>query len=215
MIILLTSRWVVTTNFDNLLEETYEIKGKITGTRRRKLKTQSLPNIELVDCFRRSKKQNVVYLHGHADEEHVVLTRQDYDDYYPSESGKPEGERVLENYLEYIYSNYTIVFVGFSFRDKYVRNHFKRIFRQLVKRDSRCQDKIGYRDVAPQIKHYALLPKAKCDGEQEAVQSEIEEIGINVIHYNEPREWMDCFKKLWDIKPSARKKSGTRENRYI
>ena len=52
----------------------------------------------------------------------IIFKKDDYDKYYPSVSNLKEGyTRDLEEYIKYIFKNYTIVFFDFSFNDNYFK----------------------------------------------------------------------------------------------
>lgn len=196
--IILTTKGIITTNFDNVFEVAYKRYAESKGGISPEVKTESLPNLNTIGDF---SEHTVAYLHGRADENHIVFKTDDYKHYYPSVSGKSDGDRILENYLEWIYSKYTIVFIGVSFNDPYLRECLKGIFHRLEARDKLCSgEKIGYREILPKIKHYAILPNVQNTGPQREIeldiQRQIEETKISVVRFNEKREWQDCLERL-------------------
>jgi len=117
--ILHTAKLVVTINFDNVFDEAYKRYAPGKEDVRDELFWVSIPEINVPADL---KEHCVVHLHGRADERYIVLRSDDYKNYYPSVSGKSDGDRAIENCLEEIYQRRTIVFVGVSFEDEYLRN---------------------------------------------------------------------------------------------
>jgi len=109
----------VTTNFDEALRNAYteytEIKKSKTEIKLR----EYYFNWVKMDNFENS----IVYLHGHKDINFAIVKKEDYDYFYPSVSQKI-GIPILENFLERIYKEKTIIFIGFSFSDYYIREFF-------------------------------------------------------------------------------------------
>ncbi|OQB45423.1 MAG: hypothetical protein BWY02_02516 [bacterium ADurb.Bin157] len=211
--ILSTTKGVVTTNFDNIFETSYERLVEANSSLPSSIITNSLPDFEDKDDF---NKHKIVYLHGRANENHIIFKKNDYMDYYPSMSaGKSRNpDLCLETYLDYIYRKHTIVFVGFSFDDEYVRGCFKGIHRRLTGRDERCfERKTGYIEIIPRIKHYAFIEEVKPQSNEfkrhKEIEAELEEMRIKVIHFQCKREWMDCFQKIRKIrKPNKLENKG-------
>jgi hypothetical protein len=200
--ILLTAKGVVTTNFDNIFEASYTRLAEADRDLPPNISTDSLPDFNYEDDFRRHK---IVYLHGRANENYIVFKKDDYSVYYPTVCNSPNGDDCVEKYLDFVYCKHTIVFVGFSFDDVYVRTHLKHIYEKLVARDQRCSDKIGYREIVPKIEHYAFLWGADSNNknyrQRKAIEAELEGMKIRVVYYRERREWMDCFEKIRRARP--------------
>lgn len=210
--ILLTTKGIVTTNFDNIFEASYEILVETDSRLPVNIEKNSLPDFDDKDDFKRHK---IVYLHGRADENHIIFKKNDYMDYYPSmgaeKSRNPDW--CLERYLEYIYRKHTIVFVGFSFDDEYVRGCFKSIYQRLTGRDERCfEKKTGYVEIVPRIEHYAFSlepdPQSGEHEERKKIEKELEEMRIKVIHLQQLRDWMDCFKRIREIRNPNKEEIG-------
>ncbi|MFA5251903.1 MAG: SIR2 family protein [Phycisphaerae bacterium] len=202
--ILLTTKGVVTTNFDNIFETSYETLVETNSHLPAHIEQNSLPDFDDKDDF---EKHKIVHLHGRADENHIIFKRNDYLDYYPSVcAGKSlNPDYCLERYLEYIYRKHTVIFIGFSFDDEYVRGCFKSINKRLTGRDKRCcEEKVGYVEIVPQLEHYAFLeelnPQSNEYQRRKEIEAELEEMKIKVIHFQSKRDWMDCFKKIRRIR---------------
>jgi hypothetical protein len=151
---------IITTNldptFEAALKDECESFEKYTGIKK-EFGFQTLSNMELGNLGR---KNYITYLHGRYNEKEKVFKITDYSKYYTAlEGGK---ESIIEEALKNIYIGFkAIVFVGFSFEDKYVRGSFDRIF-QKMKEDK--QLRVG------QIKHYAIVEYAVRGDEQRRQQ---------------------------------------------
>lgn len=140
---------IVTTNLDMAFEEALndEIKNIERYTsERRKLGIQTIPKL---DMKKLGEKYHITYLHGRHNQREKVFKTSDYTKYYSALEGREES--VIEEALRAIYISPTaLVFVGFSFDDRYILRTFERLFAEIsTSKDS--QSKIG------QIKHYAII----------------------------------------------------------
>ncbi len=197
---------IVTTNFDDVFERTYERYAELNPGRPAHPETHSLPD------FTHDRPQNshkIDYLHGRADEHHIVFKKSDYNTYYPSVS-KTHGDPCLEEYLTHIYSTYTMVFVGFSFDDVYVRGCLRKAYQTLVERDARCSEKVGYRPAAARIAHYAFLRQPtereeKKRAQREALWEDLAKMQIKVVPYKDHTDWQDCFKRMRNARKTVTK----------
>ncbi len=147
---------IITTNldptFEAALKDECESFEKYTG-RKKEFGFQTLCNMERGNLER---KHYITYLHGRYNEKEKVFKITDYSKYYTALEGGEES--IIEKALREIYIGpKTIVFVGFSFEDKYVRGSFDRIF-QKMKVDK--QLRVG------EIKHYAIIEYAVRGDEQ-------------------------------------------------
>jgi len=203
-----TTNWIVTTNFDNIIEASI-FKRDAIKQRTSNPRIINLPNLEKVDGFDR---ETLTYLHGSAHNNYIILRRQQYDNYYPSVSGK-NGPTCIEEYLEFIYRNYPIVFVGFSFRDRYVRACFANIHARMAWQDEDASRQVGYQRVLPNIpQHYALIRRlrpedyskrenydADCETYKK-IQQDLKAININFIWYHNHIEWTQSFEKIRELR---------------
>lgn len=97
----------------------------------------------------RPDKNTITYLHGNSEIGVCVLRKEDYDYFYPSVSGSKSGIYVLENSLEYIFSNKNIVFWGCSLEE----HLFKSFQRFVVNRRRDAQSSSGTK---PEANHYTI-----------------------------------------------------------
>ena len=216
-----TTKWVVTTNFDNIIEASFRRIAEIRSETC-KINIRSLPRL---DVDRRSAKEKLTYLHGSAHTNYIILRRDQYDNYYPSVSGK-NGPRCLENYLEYVYKNRTIVFVGFSFLDRYIRECFKNIYARISWQDEDAARRFSYQKIMPKIpRHYALIRKPREDDYEkrenykkrlniyEEIKRDLELINIRVVWYDNHIDWIECFKKIRDSRKRKKQIAGKTRKR--
>lgn len=97
----------ITTNYDHPLEKTFQERyGKP-------------PAKYFFSCYGIDNlKECIVYLHGHKDLNFCIIKEEDYDYFYPSVSGK-NGIPILEDFLSEVFAKKNVIFIGFSFDDKY------------------------------------------------------------------------------------------------
>jgi|GEM_PF-2173527 len=229
--IAMTTNWIITTNFDDTFESTFKKILELTNTKKR-IKIESLPEFSMVNLFKESI-MSIIYLHGNTDEEHIIFKKDDYELYYPSVSHREDGVGVLEDYLKYIFKNYTIVFIGFSFNDFYVKEFLKKIFMELKRLDDIASTKVSYTPQIGKIKHYAFLKKLKFGNERylienyenfhpeseeskkvrELINSKkldkyLESMNIKVIRCNEYIDWINCFEEIRELKREVTLENG-------
>jgi len=106
----------VTTNFDDAIRNAYTEYTKIKNSKTKIKLREYYFHLVKMDNFENS----IVYLHGHKNINFAIIKKEDYDYFYPSVSQR-DGIPILEKFLERIYKEKTIIFMGFSFSDYYVR----------------------------------------------------------------------------------------------
>jgi len=145
---------IVTTNFDDTFETAYRKMSRFS-------EKNKIPDVQSLPDFREDillKKYSVTYLHGRVHDNYVIFKTDDYDLFYPSVSGRSDGSHVIEDFLRYLYKNHVMVFIGFSFGDRYFRECLKNINDAIRKEDvihGRLMS--GFRARVDRIRHYALL----------------------------------------------------------
>jgi len=213
--IALTSNWIITTNFDTTFEAAFKRKFEIEKTRKETYIT-SLPDFEYSNLF---DSESIVYLHGKIDENLIIFKQDDYDKYYPSVSNLKEGcTKDLEEYIKYIFKNYTIVFFGFSFDDKYFKKLLQNIYFDIKNSDELAAEKIGYTTKLDTIQHYAFLKevrylvkeeneymleniKKKKIGKKRIKKiSDLDKIGISTILYKNPITFLNFLETVRELK---------------
>lgn len=223
--IVTTTNWIVTTNFDTTFESAFKKKFQVERVSKLPY-VETLPEFSMKNLFSR---ESIVYLHGRANDRFIIFKMDDYEKYYPSVSQK-NGANDVEEYLKYIFKNYTIVFVGFSFNDFYIRTSFKNIYMELKRSDEIDSAKPSYSPQLDKIQHYAFLKRVNFDNDKYLIENyenfslgseeykkareligsmeldkeldkELESINIKVVRYDEPIDWIKCFKRIQELKP--------------
>lgn len=174
----------------------------------------------------RSKYQ-LVYLHGSADD-YIILKTSDYDKFYPSIAGTT-GSTVLQDYLKQLYLNCTLVFIGFSFNDRYMREALKQIHTCLTNEDALHAPLFKqYIPRLDSVQHYAFLKEFDLEKAKERLQHKelpgtdryreelaqielqsrkeaeldtlLKALRIQVIRYTEHIDWIRCFQQIRDLR---------------
>lgn len=194
-----TTNWIVTTNLDKTFESAFSSKFEIKEEQKNTI-IYSLPDFEPKNLF---SEESIVYLHGRVVVEHIVFKRDDYEKYYPSVSSVTNCSEALEDYLKYIYEKHTIVFIGVSFKDRYMRESLKNIHMKIKKTDDIASGKIGRIPKLDNICHYAFLQKVLPNNNQisKELDKELENIKIQVIRYSEHIDCTKFLEMIRDLKP--------------
>jgi hypothetical protein len=100
----------ITTNYDSPIEEAF---------------VDTYPDRKLIkhyfSCYGLNNIDGcIVYLHGHKDINFCVIKSEDYNYFYPSIGDKSGGIPIVEDFLTEVFTRRSIIFVGFSFNDKYI-----------------------------------------------------------------------------------------------
>lgn len=108
---ILKPKYVITTNWDNLLEKTIEANGLMYDT----IKTES-------DLIKSNLPQKLVKIHGDFDSHNIVFKEDDYLNY-------SINNPLFDNFLKHIISTTTVLFLGYSYSD----NDLKQIIKWIEK----------------------------------------------------------------------------------
>jgi len=140
----------LTTNFDVTIEKAFRyIKNK-------KPNIQCLPNFKLLDLINGS----IVYLHSHKTKKIFIFKKEEYDSFYPSVSKKQPCSRNLESFLERLYREKIIIFLGFSFRDCHLKEYFTKLANQIKdeeKINRQLHNISNYENDKKKIKHFLII----------------------------------------------------------
>lgn len=210
-----TSNWIITTNFDTTLEAAFIRKFEIEKLNK-EINITSLPDFKFTNLF---NSESIVYLHGKIDEHLIVFKKDDYDKYYPSVSNLKEGcTKDLEEYIKYIFKNYTIVFFGFSFNDKYFKKLLQNIYFDIKNSDELATEKIGYKPKLETIQHYAFLKEKYIVKEEDEymlenikrkklnrkwnkkISDDLDNISVSTILYENPIKFLNFLKTVRELK---------------
>ena len=141
----------------------------------------------------------------------IIFKQDDYDKYYPSVSNLKEGcTKDLEEYIKYIFKNYTIVFFGFSFNDKYFKKLLQNIYFDIKNSDELAAEKIGYKAKLDTIQHYAFLKEDRylmkeenkylLENIKEKKISDLDKIGVSAILYKNPITFLNFLETVRELK---------------
>ncbi len=168
-IILATSR-IVTTNYDDTFERAFK-KLQERGNIKEYFTFQTIAVLEDV---RLKKKNLITYLHGRFDETSIIFKTTDYESNYSCLNGGSES--ALEKLLRHLYKEETLIFVGFSFDDRYISRTIERIYHEIKDEHVKKEGDPNFRPFLSEIKHYALLEDISLDDEDVYPQ----ELGKNI-----------------------------------
>jgi hypothetical protein len=214
-----TTGKIVTTNFDTTFQEVIRRVFPDCGNF-----VQCLPSFDV----KKMQEQCVLaYLHGSSDD-CIILKTDDYATFYPSVSGT-QGSTVLEDYLKYLYLNHTLVFIGFSFNDRYMREALRAIHRRIAEEDKiHASLSSRYEPRLERVQHYAFLQQYDGEREKERLRQDepegtqayeerlarieavpgeqaeldrlLDTLHIRVARYVDHVEWVRCFLKVQDVR---------------
>jgi hypothetical protein len=189
--ILYTTGRIITTNFEDSFEKAFEIFAVHEGIKKA-CKKQVLPNI-YTDMLK--EDFCITYLHGRIDEKNIVFRATEFERYYPDNE---ENNSVLVQYLMDLYDNYTIVFVGFGFNDKYLKRMLQKINDKLSPRGKGSGASKPTIEVSlgePRLLHYAFLKKDDSELRRE-LDGDLRSMGIGIVRYNEHADVVKCFQRI-------------------
>ena len=152
--IIRASSSIVTTNIDGVFEKAItdiladKPQWLPSG---QELSYQTLNNLDIEET---TNPYHITYLHGRYDEKEIILKTCDYFKFYRIRNGGEPSK--LEKVLKDVFCRREgIVFVGFSFRDRFVLEAFEQGFRELKEE---MENEKEIKEVCPKdIRHYALL----------------------------------------------------------
>lgn len=161
--IIRASSSVVTTNIDGVFEKaiTDILADKPQWVPSgQELSYQTLSNL---DIEKTANPYHITYLHGRYDEKEIILKTCDYFKFYRVRNGGEVSD--LENILKRVFCKREgIVFVGFSFGDRFILETFEQGFQELKEK---IENEKGRKEVYPEeIKHYALLEDPLTGGQE-------------------------------------------------
>lgn len=108
----LQPRYIITTNFDNLLEKTINEQGLIYDI----IKSDE-------DFVKSNLPQKLIKIHGDLDSHNIVFKEDDYLNY-------ANNRPLLDNFLRHILSSTTVLFLGYSYSDNNIKQISKWIEKQ-------------------------------------------------------------------------------------
>ena len=120
---------ILTTNFDGTFESAHSDLNDYLfslGHSRKRYKKQILPDFDFTKIM---SDPTLIYLHGHKECERYIFRKEEYDLNYGNPSRMPRSD--LEIFLEEVFHNIAILFIGFSFNDPYFIEFFKRTIKDF------------------------------------------------------------------------------------
>lgn len=158
--IVLAAGRIITTNYDDTFERAFKTLHE-RGTIKSDCEFQTVANLnnEGVD-----KKNFITYLHGRFDETSIIFKTIDYEKNYTCLNEGSESH--LEKLLRYVYckTREALVFVGFSFGDRYITRTVERISEQISREHIERKEDPDFTPFLQKIQHYALLEDLPDDG---------------------------------------------------
>lgn len=227
--IVLAAGRIITTNYDDTFERAFKTLHE-RGTIKSDCEFQTVANLnnEGVD-----KSNFITYLHGRFDETSIIFKTIDYEKNYTCLNEGSESN--LEKLLRYVYckTREALVFVGFSFSDRYITRTVERICQQIKREHIERKEDPDFTPFMQKIKHYALLedlPKDEIDlSEKEGrfdlgsekyikieklrgaklLEEKLESMKVKVIRYeyNKHVQLEDWFKGIRQRRSAQRKAS--------
>lgn len=140
---------VLTTNYDNIIsEQLIKLKNELALPK-------ILSQLEDLQDLLFDRKTKVIHLHGNMEMPNtMIVTQEDYDALYLDEK--------IVHILNGIMSNKTLLFIGFSFDDKYFQNLYERIHSYI------------------QGEHFIIVPNLHPFQARDLQEKKLIPIGINV-----------------------------------
>lgn len=135
---------VVTTNFDTTFEDTFSHLN-VYGNTELTCDFQSIPSLSADNINK--KKGLITYLHGRIESNEIIFTLLDYEKHYKN------SHAMKELYYD-LYTNYTLLFIGFSFEDRYVKQVLYDVKSQILEKIKNSELPTNY---LSEIKHYVII----------------------------------------------------------
>ena len=183
--------FIFTTNFDTAFENVINKRGSRGQTI--DFSVQKFPNF---NPFNLSNEINIVYLHGNNNERRYIFREEEYKKYYPSISGE-SGSYQLENFLKDIFTKMNLIFIGFSFDDRYLTPFLRKMIKEETLNEIKIyKDTFGVEPPKSSISHFAFV------SDDNPNIDEIREIGLNLIIYKKGR-YVEIENILESIMPTS------------
>lgn len=148
-ILKLDSQFILTTNYDNIVSD------YLRDYRNEFIMPQILDTLDDLQDLLDDNSQKVIHLHGNAEiPNSMIVTKEDYDNLYQSEK--------IKHILNGIMSNKKMLFIGFSFKDKYFTDLYDTIFSQIGS------------------EHFIIVPNLHPFDADDLLKKNLIPIGINV-----------------------------------
>lgn len=224
---------IITTNFDSTFDDAISDYYRFRREKRPDFDVQALPKLKYMELLKR--EHSLVYVHGRT-AENIVFKKEDYERYYSIDPGKSKGSKTLRDFYKFLYQDHHILFIGFSFKDVYVKKLLEYIYKEVVAdEEANRQFSSSARSRLDDIEHYAFMhdeyrakitelrrkyPEGSKEYEKERGRiesdrnkfkklcSELADIKITVLKYKHHKEYRSWLNAIHDeiIKPEKEKK---------
>lgn len=189
--IIYTTGRIITTNFEDSFEEAFDIYFS-------REKKQNDCHIEILPDINKDSLEKdfcITYLHGRIDRRNIVFTTTEYTRFYSRDD--EDSISKLEEYLKNIYKKRTIVFVGFSFSDRYLSKALKKIYHQLeLEKKSKLIPEPEESLEENHYLHYAFLKIGDNSMLDSEIDSNLASMKVGVVRYGEHSDVVKCFERI-------------------
>lgn len=155
-LILLFDR-IITTNLDESVENAYALfetihKALAVKTPLKSIHCNYLPNFDIA-----APTPALYYLHGSINRSEKVLRETEYETYYVStNTGMPKNE-AIRNLLFNFYKDKSLMYLGFSFTDKYYKDFVRYIVKEIDRMKLATESLYNVHDSHEARKHFLLM----------------------------------------------------------
>lgn len=154
----------LTTNFDRSIEHAYSCVDFLNDYFKVRRKHPQPEKCYIGNLNAHSSGPAIIYLHGSETEDVYILKKSDYDLFYPSISGRTttDIDKEVEDCLKHYYRSKTIIFIGFSFEDPYVRDYFFYLAKEMEREEESKREffsQAGKNISSKKMKHFLLIDK--------------------------------------------------------
>ncbi len=151
---------IITTNYDSTFEDAISDYYRFRTEKVPQFSVQALPELKYPELLRRD--HSMVYIHGRT-AENIVFKKDDYEMYYSIDPGKPNSSRTLKDFYKLLYQYNHILFIGFSFKDIYVKKLLTNIYEEIVAdEETNRRFSSSLCSKLEDIEHYAFMHDEYC-----------------------------------------------------
>lgn len=196
---------IITTNYDTSVQEAHNTIKFITDIYE-KVEHQSLPQL---DSTKLLEEKNIIYLHGFKNHDKYLLTKENYELFYPTIS-KKDGLPELEKFIESITIHKNIIFMGFSFNDTFFCDFFKHVINEEKRLNEIRRESNFYTDNNNLPSHFAFIKLKEEDTKDNpyntSLDNQLKELNIKPIYYENSHLKLetDYIEKIKDYKEEVK-----------
>lgn len=176
-----TCEKIVTTNFDNSFESAIKTYCKFSH-KKQNIYSRSFPKLNYIKFINSTEDYKVAYLHGNTGQ-HLIFIKDDYEKFYCGTNN------TLYDFYKQLWQNNTLLFIGFSFEDYYVKEVFNKIFFELYERYNENLRVTSIEDTEfHKIKHFTFIQEYE-DNKFLKLCEELKKMKIYTIPYKNHSEY--------------------------